>query len=359
MSKTDNSIAPPPGGAFVSSISADDRIFVPEDLPADARLIGRTMDDFLRREVVPVIGRLDTQGATSPTPSSRGEPSVMPSLVQHAGRLGLLGAGLPRRYGGLDLPKTTTALLAEKSAVDLSFAITIGVHSGVGTLPLLLFGTDDQRDRYLRGLVSGDTVAAFALSEGNSGSDALAAQARAIPASGGGYLLDGTKLWVTNGGFADVYTVFAQAPEGFTAFLVPRDSPGLSLSGEEQKMGLRASSTRRVFLNNVPVPADSVVGEPGRGHRPALYALNAGRFNIGAIALGGAKEALRIATAYALQRRQSGRPIAEFGLVADKLAEMAIRIYALESMVYRTAGYWDAALAAGRGLADTLEEYAV
>ena len=175
----------------------------------------------------------------------------------------------------------------------------------------------------------------------------------------GGYSLDGTKLWVTNGGFADLFTIFARAPEGFTAFLVPRNAPGLTLSGEEQKLGLKGSSTRRVFLNDVAVDVGDVIGEVGKGHRPALYALNAGRFNIGAIALGGAKEALRIATSYALNRRQSGRSIAEFGLIADKLAVMAIRIFVLESMVYRTAGYWDASLGAGVRLAETLEEYAI
>lgn len=165
---------------------------------------------------------------------------------------------------------------------------------------------------------------------------------------------------MTNGGFADLFTVFARIDDvGFSAFLVPRDTPGLSLSGEEQKMGLRASSTRRLFLNNAAVPVDALLGEAGQGHRPALYALNAGRFNIGAIALGGTKEALRISTGYALGRRQSGRPIAEFGLVEDKLAEMAIRIFALESMIYRAAGCWDASLAAGRSLMETLEEYAV
>lgn len=327
------------------------RIFTPEDLTVDARLMGHTMDEFVRREVSPLAHRLDAQ-----------EAGLMRSIVQDAGRLGLLGASMPRRYGGLDVAKTTAALLAEKSAADLAFAITISVHSGVATLPLLLFGTDDQRGRCLPGIADGSTIAAFALSEGNSGSDALAAQTQArLGAEGasGRYVLDGSKLWVTNGGFADLFTVFAQAPEGFTAFLVPHDTPGLILSGEEQKLGLKGSSTRRVFLNDVAVDACDVVGEVGKGHRPALYALNAGRFNIGAIALGGAKEALRIATGYALNRRQSGRSIAEFGLIADKLAEMAVQIFVLESMVYRTAGLWDASLAAGAGLAQTLEEYAI
>jgi len=322
-------------------------ICTPEDLSVDARLMGRTMDEFVRREVVPVASRLDAQ-----------EAGLMRSLVQEAGRLGLLGATMPRRYGGLDVNKSTAALLAEKSATDLAFAITISVHSGVATLPVLLFGNDEQRGRYLPGIATGETIAAFALSEGNSGSDALAAQtqARQIP---GGYSLDGTKLWVTNGGFADLLTVFARAPEGFTAFLVPRDAPGLTLSGEEQKMGLRGSSTRRVFLNEITVEAGDIVGEVGKGHRPALYALNAGRFNIGAIALGGSKEALRIATKYAVTRRQAGHSIAEFGLIADKLAEMATRIFVLESIVYRTAGYWDASIAAEIGLTETLEEYAI
>lgn len=354
--------APPAGGRFL--FDSPGSAFAPEDLSAEARLMGQSMEEFARTVVVPAIDRL-----------TAGEPAdTMRDLVRQAGRLGLLAAGMPRRYGGLGLLKTTTALLAEKSAADLSFAITISVHTGVGALPLLLFGADDIRDRYLPGIAKGEIIAAFALSEGNSGSDALAAQTRALRPppplilgkpdrqakfTSEHYRLDGTKLWVTNGGFADVFTIFAQAPEGFTAFVVPRDSPGLTVSGEEKKLGLRGSSTRRVFLNDVPVPADAVIGEVGKGHRPALYALNAGRFNIGAIALGGAKEALRLATRYAAQRRQSGRPIAEFDLVAGKLADMTARIFALESMVYRTAGLWDAALDAGRDPADVLEEYAV
>src|SRR5579884_1154472 len=267
------------------------------------------------------------------------------------------------------MPKTAMTLLTEKAYADPSFAISVGVQTGISMLPLLFFGTPEQKQKYLPQLASGEKIGAYCLSEANSGSDALAAQAKATLAPDGKrYLLNGTKMWITNGGFADLYTVFAKIDgEQFTAFLVERDTPGLSLGKEEHKLGLRGSSTRRVILENAPVPVENVLGEIGKGHQPALYSLNIGRFNIGAGALGASKEALRIATQYARQRVQFKQPIAHFGMIQYKLAEMALRIFVLESMIYRIAGYWDrifgqidaSAPDAGTKYRAASEEYAV
>lgn len=340
---------PPAGGAFLATGHEPGDIFTPDDLSAEARLMGQTMDGFVRQEVLPAQVRLEKH-----------EPGVLRGLVAEAGKLGILAGSLPHPYG-LALPKTTLALLAEKSGIDLSFAVTIGVHAGVAAYPLLFFGTDEQRARYLPGIAHGERAAAFALTEANAGSDALALETHAIPAGSGRYVLDGTKLWVTNAGIADLFTVFAQVEgAGPAAFLVERGAPGLAVGSEENKMGLRGSSTCRVMLTNTPA---ELLGEVGKGHLPALYALNLGRFQIGAISLGAAKEALTLAIRYAGHRRQQDRPIAEFGLIQQKLAGMAARIFALESMIYRVAGYWDMRLARAEDQAATLaslsEEYAI
>jgi alkylation response protein AidB-like acyl-CoA dehydrogenase len=322
----------PGGGEFLVAEAVPAQVFTPESLSAEAHLMAKTMEEFLLKEVLPCNARLEAQ-----------EPGLMRSLVQQAGQLGLLAGSVPERYGGLELPKTTLALLTTKAALNLSFAITIGVHAGVSLLPLLFFGTPEQKQQYLPGLASGEQIGAFALSEANSGSDALGAQTRAVLSPDGKhYLLNGTKLWTTNGGFADLFTVFAQVDgTAFTAFLVERDRPGVLPEREEHKLGLHGSSTRRILLQDARVPVENVLGEVGQGHRPALYALNIGRFNIAATALGAAQYCLQIGTRYALQRAQFGQPIAQFGLIQHKLAEMALRIFLLESMVYRIAGYWD------------------
>ena len=322
----------PIGGAFVIEEATPEQIFIPEDLTAESRLMAKTMEDFVRKEVVPLIPRAEAH-----------EEGLMRSLVQQAGKLGLLAAGTPEIYGGLDLPKTALTLLSEKASAYPSFAISVGVQTGIAMLPILYFGTPEQKQKYLPKLATGEILGAFCLSEANSGSDALAAQARAtLTPDGKHYLLNGTKMWTTSGGFADLYVVFAKIDgEQFTAFIVERNAPGVSLGREEEKLGLRGSSTRRIILENAQAPVENVLGEIGKGYRPSLYALNIGRFNIGSGALGGGKEALRIATQYAKQRVQFKQPIANFGLVRHKLAEMATRIFVLESMVYRIAGYWD------------------
>jgi alkylation response protein AidB-like acyl-CoA dehydrogenase len=349
---------PQRGGAFLLEEIGPERILTPEELPADARLMAKTMEEFVRREVLPQIDRLEAH-----------EPGLMRSLLQRAGELGLLSGGLPERYGGLDLPKSTLALLTEKAADYASFSISLGVHAGVSMFPLLFFGTEVQKQRYLPGLASGERIGAYALSEANSGSDALSAQTKAaLTSDGTHYLLNGTKFWITNAGFADLFTVFARVDgEQFTAFLVERDFPGVSVGPEEHKLGLHGSSTCRLILENAQVPVENVLGEIGKGHRPALYALNMGRFNIGVGALGASKALLKIATQYAKQRVQFGWPIAQFGLIQQKLAEMAMRIFVLESMVYRVAGYWDtlfgridaAAADAQERLQAASEEYAI
>jgi alkylation response protein AidB-like acyl-CoA dehydrogenase len=323
----------PAGGEFLLREIAPEQVFTPEMLSPEARMIARTMEEFMRKEVLPVVPRLEAQ-----------EPGLLPILMRKAGSLGLLAGAIPEPYGGLSLRKTDLALLAEKAAVYLSFAISIGVHTGVATLPLLFFGTEEQKAKYLPGLASGEILGSFALSEANSGSDALGARAKAtLSPDGTHYRLTGEKLWITNGGFADLFTLFARVDgEQFTAFLIEQDAPGLIPGREERKMGLHGSSTRRMLLQEAQVPVANILGEVGKGHRPALYALNIGRFSIGVTALGAAKECLRMAARYAKQRQQFGRSIAAFDLIRHKLSAMAVRIYLLESMIYRVAGYWDA-----------------
>jgi alkylation response protein AidB-like acyl-CoA dehydrogenase len=348
----------PVGGAFLIEEAPSEPIFTPEELPAEARLMARSVEDFLRKQVLPLSERIEAH-----------EEGLMRSLLQEAGKLGLLGADVPEIYGGLGLPKSSITLLTEKIAVNPSFSVSVGAHTVIGTLPILYFGTPEQKQTYLPRLAKGEIIGAFALSEANSGSDALSARTRAtLSPDGTHYLLNGTKMWTTNAGFADLFVLFAKIDgELFTAFLVEKEYPGVVLGREEHKLGIRGSSTRRVVLEDARVPVKNVLGEIGKGHRVALYVLNIGRFNLGAGALGSSKEILRIATQYAKQRVQFGRPIAEFGLIRHKLAEMAIRIFVLESMLYRTAGYWDArfsAIDATSSEADLLfraaaEEYAV
>jgi alkylation response protein AidB-like acyl-CoA dehydrogenase len=325
------------GGAFLLDEATPEQILTSEELSSEARLMAKTMEDFLRRDVLPVTDRLEAQ-----------EEGLMPRLIRKAGELGFLGAGLPERYGGLDLPKSAIALVTETMGANPSFAISVGVHGGVASLPLLSFGTEEQKQTYLPRLASGEWIGAFALSEANSGSDATAAQTRAtLTPDGKHYRLNGTKMWITNGGFADLFTVFAQVDgEQFTAFLVERTMPGVQPEREEHKLGLHGSSTRRLVLENAQVPVENVLGEIGKGHRPAFYALNIGRFHIGATALGFAKAIFADAVRYAKQRIQFDRPIAEFGLIQHKIGEMAARLFMLESMVTRTAGCWDSVFGA-------------
>lgn len=322
----------PIGGTFLTTETTPEQVLTPEELPAEARMMAHSVEEFLRREVLPLAHRLEAE-----------EPDLMATLLRRAGPLGLLGVHIPPRYGGLALPEPTVVRLSEVLGAHPAFAVSLGVHNGVASLPLLLFGTEEQQRRYLPRLATGEWIGAFALSEANSGSDARACQTRAtLTQDGRHYRLNGTKMWTTNGGFADLFTVFAQLDgQAFTAFLVERTTPGVSIGREEHKLGLHGSSTCRLILDNALVPRENLLGEIGQGHRPALYALNLGRFHIGATALGFAREVLRSAVTYAKQRMQFGKPIAQFGLIQHKLGEMVSRLFTLESQIYRTAGAWE------------------
>ena len=317
----------PAGGAFLIESANPERVFTPEQFTSEDRLIGRTAEVFLREEVLPHVEQIES-----------GDHALMHSLMQQAGELGLLGADVPEIYGGLGLKQTTAALISEKLNFQQSFALTHEAHTVIATLPLLYFGNHDQKSRYLPKLASGEWIGSFALSEANSGSDALALQTKAtLTPDGKYYLLNGEKMWITNSAFAQLFTVFARINDKITAFLVERDTPGVSFGKEEHKLGMHGTSTRRVIIDNALIPVENAL-EVGKGHYAAFCALNMGRFKLEAGAVGGLKEILSICTQYAIQRRTFGRPIAAYGLIQHKLAEMAARTFALESMVYRLAG---------------------
>jgi alkylation response protein AidB-like acyl-CoA dehydrogenase len=342
------------GGAWLIEDTAAGGVRTPEQLTEEHRLIARTAADFVRQEVAPMQAALEAKDWT-----------VARRLVRRAGELGLLATDVPEEFGGLALDKCSSVIVASELATDPSFATTYGAITGLVILPLIAFGTRDQQERYLPRLASGEIVGAYCLSESGSGSDALGARTRATRLPDGSFSLSGEKMWITNAGFADVYIVFAKVDgEAFTAFIVERGFPGVSIGEEEHKMGLHASSTAPVILQDARVPAANVLGEIGRGHKVAFNVLNYGRLKLGASTAGGARAALAEATAYAAQRRQFDQPIATFGAVRTKLATMALRIYTLESLMIRTADLIDRAIDAGDGpaparLLAALEEYAV
>jgi alkylation response protein AidB-like acyl-CoA dehydrogenase len=324
----------------------------------DDRLYAKTAEDFVRDEVLPKIERIEAQ-----------EPGLMPALLKRAGELGLLMIDVPEEYGGLGLHKTTSMLVSESGALSASFSVSWGAHTGIGSLPTVYYGTDAQKRKYLPRLATGEWLAAYALTEPGSGSDALGARTIAARQPDGSFRLTGVKQFITNAGFADLFTVFTKVDgDKFTAFLVERDTPGLSTGPEEKKLGIKGSSTRQLILEDVPVPADAVLGEIGQGHKIAFNILNIGRFKLGAGAIGAAKECLRVALDYARDRKQFGQPIASFGMIQKKLADMATRIYVADSMSYRTAGLMDAAEAAldqsapdymKRLIRESIEEYTI
>jgi alkylation response protein AidB-like acyl-CoA dehydrogenase len=349
-----SSVALPRGGAWlIADVTAAD-VLTPERLTDEHRLIAATAAQFVAQEVAPARAALEDK-----------DWKRARQLVRRAGELGLLATDVPEAFGGLALDKISSVIVAAALSADASFATTYGAMTGLAILPLIAFGTEDQQARYLPGLASGELVGAYALSESGSGSDALGARARATRLDDGSYALSGEKMWITNCGFADVFIVFAKVDgEAFTAFIVERGFPGVSTGEEEHKMGLHASSTRPLILNDARVPAANVLGEVGRGHKVAFNVLNYGRLKLGASTAGGARTALAEATAYAADRRQFGQPIASFGAVRSKLATMAIRIYALDSLLIRTADLIDRAIEGGEGtpaarLLAALEEYAI
>jgi alkylation response protein AidB-like acyl-CoA dehydrogenase len=346
------------GGSFLTATIVPADIFTPADLSDDQRLIGQTAEEFVQKEVVPQIPALEAHK----------DEKLMASLLKKAGEIGLLGAAIPEEYGGSGLDKISAIVLAEKLAGYASFAVSHGGHAGIGTLPLVYFGTEEQRKKYLPKIASGELLSCYCLSEPQAGSDSLAARTRAVLSPDGkNWVLNGQKMWITNGGFADLYIVFAKIDgEKFSGFIVERGTPGFTPGGEEKKMGIKGSSTTPIFFENAHIPKENLLGEPGRGHLIAFNTLNSGRFTLGAYCIGGAKDVLRASSKYSKERKAFGKSIAEFGLMKTKLGEMAIRIFAIESMVYRTAGMIEAAASSVPASADktkhgmaVLEEYAI
>jgi alkylation response protein AidB-like acyl-CoA dehydrogenase len=346
------------GGSFLLEERRPEEVFTPEDFTEQHRLIGQTAEEFAVNEILPNAEKIEHK-----------DFSISRALVKKAGELGLSAVEIPEAYGGLEMDKVTAAVIADRIAKYAGFATTWGAHSGIGLLPLVYFGTEEQKKKYLPRLAAGEIVGAYALSEASSGSDALNCRTRAqLSADGRHYVLNGEKMWITNAGFADLFTVFAKVDgDKFSAFLVEKTFPGISIGSEEHKLGIRGSSTCPVILNDCQVPAENLLGEIGKGHVIAFNILNVGRFKLGAMCVGGGRVSLENAIAYAKQRKAFGKAISDFGLVREKLANMATLLYVGESLVYRTVGMMDVALNevdkagadAARETRKAIEEYAV
>jgi alkylation response protein AidB-like acyl-CoA dehydrogenase len=335
------------GGSFLLEPPAE--IFTPEDFTAEHRSIAKTTEDFWTREVVPNLEAIQHQ-----------DFAVLTRTIRKSAELGLVAALVPEKYGGMELDLVSAMIVAEGIARDGSYATCHGAQAGIGALPLLLFGTEQQKQKYLPRIASAEMIGAYCLTEPQAGSDALAARTRAdLSADGTHYVLNGQKMWITNGGIADLYTVFAKiGGEKFTALLVERAWPGVSPGAEEKKMGLKGSSTTAVYFDNVKVPVENVLGEIGRGHIIAFNILNIGRLKLGVFAHGGCRQTLADAIRYAKERRAFGKAIAEFGLIQHKLAEMAIRMYVNESMAYRVTGHIQERMEEGEPMLKAVEEFA-
>ena len=340
------------GGMWLTEETDAQSVFTPERLTDEHRLIAQTAAEFMDSEVRPALEQLEQK-----------DWALARTLVRRAGELGLLGADVPEALGGVGLDKVSAVIVGEAVGAAASFATTFGAQTGLAITPLICFGSDEQKQKYVPGLVGGELVGAYALSESASGSDALGARARATRQEDGSYLLTGEKMWITNGGFADLYIVFAKVDgEHFTAFIVERTFPGVSTGKEEHKMGLHGSSTTPLILQDARVPAGNVLGEVGKGHKVAFNVLNYGRFKLAAMCSGGARMAIAESARYASDRRQFGQPLATFGAIRHKLAEMTIREYAVESMLYRTAGLIDNMLQGSHAsdlVLASLEEFAI
>src|SRR5689334_13798258 len=322
------------GGEFLLQPAEPDAVFTPEQLTEEHRLIGRTAQEFVDNEILPVLDRLEQK-----------DWALARDLVVRGAGLGLLGVDVPEAYGGLGLDKVTSLVVSEKLARSASFGATFGAHANLTLVPLMLFGTEAQKKKYLPRLLTGEIIGAYGLSESGSGSDALGARTRATRQADGSFVLNGEKMWITNGGFADLFVVFAKVDgEQFTAFLVER-AFGVKSGKEEHKMGLHGSSTTPLIFQDVKVPAENVLGEVGKGHKVAFNVLNFARFKLGAMCGGGAVGAIGESARYAAERRQFNTPIASFGAIKHKIGEMIVRTYAIESLLYRTAGLVDARIA--------------
>ncbi len=346
------------GGEFLIKETAAADIFIPEEYNEEQLMMAAMARDFIEAEVSPNLDRIDAQ-----------EAGLIPGILDKAGALGLLGTGIPEEYGGFGKDFTTNMLITEMVGAGHSFAVALAAHTGIGTLPILYFGTKEQKDKYLPNLSTGKWKASYCLTEPGSGSDALAAKTKAVLNSEGThYIINGQKMWITNAGFAQVFIVFAQLDgDKFTGFIVERDYPGISFGEEEHKMGIKGSSTRQVFFMDCKVPKENLLGEVGKGHLIAFNILNIGRAKLAAAALGGSKAAATVSVKYANTREQFKMPIAKFGAIRHKLAEQAIRIFASESITYRVSNLIDEKekelLAEGKDYAKALlgaaEEYAV
>jgi alkylation response protein AidB-like acyl-CoA dehydrogenase len=345
------------GGSFLIEERTLEEVFTPEDFSEQHLLIAQTAEEFATKEIVPNIENMERKNF-----------AIVRELVKKAGELGLSGVDVPEQYGGMELDKVTSAIIADRIAKYGGFSTTWGAHTCIGTLPIVYFGTEEQKKKYLPGLASGETVGAYALSESSSGSDALNCRTQAkLSPDGKHYLLNGEKMWITNAGFADLFIVFAKVGgDKFTAFIIERGFPGFSVGAEEHKMGIRGSSTCPLILNDCQVPVGNLLGEIGKGHQIAFNVLNVGRFKLGAGCVGSARNCIESAITYAKQRKAFGKVIADFGLIREKIANMAAGIFTGEAMAYRTVGMMDAAIAQlGEGHADmapvrkVIDEYAV
>jgi alkylation response protein AidB-like acyl-CoA dehydrogenase len=346
------------GGSFLIEDVSKERVFTPEDFSDEQLMIAKTTEDYITNEVLPQVEHLENH-----------EFDRSVKLLKQAGELGLLGADVPEEYGGLSLDKVSSALIAEKMSRAGGFSISHGAHVGIGSLPIVLFGNEAQKQKYLPDLATGEKLAAYALTEPGSGSDALGARTTAkLNAEGTHYVLNGEKQWITNAGFADVFVVYAKIDgEHFSAFIVERSFPGVSTGAEEKKMGIKSSSTRTLILQDAQVPVENLLGEAGKGHVIAFNILNIGRYKLGVGAVGASKAAFEITVKYANQRQQFKTPIAQFNLTKEKLSTMASKLYAAESSVYRTVGLFEdrmsrlteAEVNDGKEVAKSIAEYAI
>ncbi|KSU58684.1 acyl-CoA dehydrogenase [[Bacillus] enclensis] len=346
------------GGSFLIEDVSFDQVFTPEEYSDEQKMIAKTTEDYVLNEVVPVIDNLENH-----------EFDHSVRLLKEAGELGLLGADVPEEYGGLGLDKVSSALIAEKMSRAGGFSISHGAHVGIGSLPIVLFGNEDQKQKYLPALATGEKLAAYALTEPGSGSDALGAKTTAkLNEAGTHYILNGEKQWITNSAFADVFVVYAKIDgEHFSAFIVEKDYPGVSTGPEEKKMGIKSSSTRTLILEDAEIPVENLLGQAGKGHIIAFNILNIGRYKLGVGAVGASKRAFEVTVQYTNQRQQFKTPISSFNLTKEKLATMAAKLYAAESSVYRTVGLFedrmskltDEEVKNGTEVAKSIAEYAI
>jgi alkylation response protein AidB-like acyl-CoA dehydrogenase len=334
------------GGSFLLERHAARDVTTPEDFDDELKMFASTAQQFVEREIKPNFEKLEGL-----------DYDLSVKAMRKAGEMGLLGIDVPEEYGGLNTSKVASILVTENISKAGSFNVTFAAHTGIGTLPLVYFGTPSQQEKYLPKLVTGEWIAAYCLTEPGSGSDSLAAKTKAVLNDAGThYILNGTKMWISNAGFANLFTVFAKIDgQHFTAFLVERDTPGLSFGAEEKKMGIKGSSTRQVILENVAVPKENLLGEIGRGHIIAFQILNIGRLKLAAGGIGGSKEMIRLASTYAQERQQFGQPIGNFGLIQEKIGKMTSDTFALESAIYRMTGELDKRLEGTKTQAEQLE----